>query len=126
MGKCHLMLAQCTLEDIKLYNEELERQEEAQHPFYIEQNQLEYQRRWEESLRDFDSEIDAILYAQPGHDTIPTGDSALDDDTEYYSDMDDCLIPCEEELSSDQEFEAAEEALSTIDFSEEINLNDLY
>lgn len=119
MGKCHLMLAQCTLEDIKLYNEEIERQQEAQHPFYAEENQIEYQRRWEQSFRNYDAEIDAILNAQPGHDTILTGDSALDDEEEYLeydSDMDDCLIPIPN----------PDDMIHGMIFDDEINLNDLY
>lgn len=100
MGKCHNMLIACTTVELKYLEEEYQRQQEAQHPFYLEHNQEEYIRRWEAANRDYDAEIDNILNAQPGHDTILTGDAALDDEEEAQ--------------------------LSFIDFSEEINLNDLY
>lgn len=68
--------------------------------------------------------------------SIPTGDAALD----YDSDMDDCLIPAdsdEEELIPTEEIidefdddtdvdSENEDILATIDFTEEINLSDLY
>lgn len=125
MGKCEKMLFACAVIDIKNFQEEYERQLEAQESFYLEDNQLEYERRWTEAYDNFDAEIDAIIASQPGHDTILTGDSALDaeeeEEIDYCSDMDDCLIETFEYNSGD-----IDEILPTIDFSEEINLNELY
>lgn len=127
MGKCHLMLAQCTIEDIKLYNEELERQYEASNPFYLEQNQEEYIRRWTEVDNPLVEEIDRII-EEESRRLPPSGDRALDDEEDWCSDMEDCLLPATEELiPTDVDEENDDEPeLSAIDFSEEINLNELY
>lgn len=74
-------------------------------------------------------QLDEVNWAHPysiNHD-IRTGDAALDED--YCSDMDDCLIPCEEtEVDTTDVFTEVsdDEALASIDWTEEINLNDLY
>lgn len=128
MGKCHNMLLACAVVELKNFQEEYERQLEAQESFYLEENQLEYERRWNELYNNFDAEIDAIIAGQPGHDTILTGDSALDaedeEEIDYCSEMDECLIPGDFEPEDAQLSD--DEVLARIDFTEEINLNELY
>lgn len=118
MGKCHMMLTQCTLEDIKLYNEEIERQQEAQNPFYLEDSQEEYMRRWYAAGMNFEQQLEEIEWSHPNSidHRVPTGDNALDD---WDSELDDCLIPEEyDDHITDVE--------NSIDGTEEINLSDLY
>lgn len=82
-----------------------------------------------------DQALDSIQWANPNSidHSIPTGDAALDDEEDYCSDMDDCLIPCDEELIDvfDEETDHSDDEdddsiLNVIDFTEEINLNELY
>lgn len=136
MDKCHKMYLTCAQIQLKLLEEELERQEEAQHPFYLEENQAEYERRWREAQLDY--ELDRALTEHPNWQQSLTGDAALDDDEDYCSDMEDCLIPAASELLAEEEElyptdVVSEESdsdddpdFSRIDFTEEINLNDLY
>jgi len=110
------MLIACTVNDIKNIDEELERQQEAQHPFYLEDSQEEYMRRWYSDMinlenRNMSREEYEFYYGT-------TGDAALDDDEEYCSEMDECLIP--------GHVTDLEEELGIIDNTEEINLSDLY
>lgn len=110
MGKCHLMLIQC--------QEELAKQDlEAQERFEEQQREIAYQNYL------LDRRLDEIDWAHPNSvdHSIPTGDAALDaesEELEYCSEMDDCLIPCDESDNDD--------ILAVIDFTEEINLNDMY
>lgn len=122
MGKCHIMWQQCSLDDIKEYNDEIERRREADNSFYLENNQDEYNARWQEYL----SAYEEYIIEHGGSDNIETGDAALDDDTEYCSEMEDCLLAPTEEITTTDEEPDDDDVLSMIDFSEEINLNELY
>lgn len=105
--------------------EEEERRIEAEHPFYEGNNQVNYQ-NWMLNRR-----LDEVNFESPWSvdHSIPTGDAALD---ESEDEMEDCFIPIEEFLENDcpttDEYgtDDDEAILNVIDFSEEINLNDLY
>jgi len=75
-----------------------------------------------------DQRLNEVEFAHPNSidHSIPTGDAALDADSEeleYISEMDDMLIPDPFDEDTDIDDDSI---LATIDFTEEINLNDMY
>lgn len=112
MNKCHFMLMQ-------LVEEQVKQDVQTQEQFEEEQREIAYE-NWL-----MDQRLNEIEWAHPDSvdHSIPTGDAALDDDSE----MEDCLIAEDEIYSTDELTEVDDDSvLSVIDFTEEINLNDLY
>lgn len=115
MNKCHLMLLQ-------IVDEQLKKDMQTQEEYEQEQAEIAYE-NWL-----LDQRLDEIDWAHPDSvdHSIPTGDAALDD---WCSEMEECLIAEEEEIYPTEELtdlEDDESILSVIDFTEEVNLDELY
>lgn len=116
------------LETEKNMQEEEERRIEAQHPYYLEDNQSEWERR--RAYFSLNERLNQIVFNNPHQidHSIPTGDSALDDSDED----DDYLIPGyyiaeEEEVGTTQEYtDIDSDGDSRLDTTEEIDLNKLF
>lgn len=111
MNKCHFMIMQLTEMAIKQQDEEEDLYAEAQRMLNERLNNI----NWESMYYRID-------------DTIPTGDAALDESDED----EDYLIP-EEEIIEDcptteeyPDISDDESILNVIDFTEEVNISDLY
>lgn len=131
------------LEDIEV-DEEATEFDENEEAAQLERLELENRRRELEELNRWASirmrelaieqQLDSIVWQSPfSVDTIRTGDRALDgDDSDWCSDMDDCLMPCDEDTAADTTEELTdvsdneEDILRSIDWGRDINLNDLY
>lgn len=121
-NKCHLMLAAVYIDKLNELNEEELRQE-------YELELLNARMAQQLRMSWIDAQLDQVNWEHPysiNHE-IPTGDRALDDE-EYCSDMEDCLIACEEtEVYTTEELtDISDEEMAKIDWTEEINLNDMY